>query len=261
MMEATQEHAGLWPDLKKQFGNTGQFIRFASRFFAFIFKRPIEGNEWLAQCFKTGYQSLPLVGITAFIMGLVMTIQSRPSLVTFGAESLLPGIVSFSIIKEIGPVITALVCAGKISSRMGAELGSMRVTEQIDAMEVSGIIPYKFLVVSRTLATTLTVPILTIFADAIGMFSSFIAANVHGDITFQRFIRLALIRLDFIDIIPALIKSVLFGFVIGMIGCYKGYIATEGTAGVGKAANSAVVMASLTIFVIDFITVQITDLF
>jgi phospholipid/cholesterol/gamma-HCH transport system permease protein len=189
-----------------------------------------------------------------------MTIQSRPSLVTFGAESLLPGIVSFSIIKEIGPVITALVCAGKISSRMGAELGSMRVTEQIDAMEVSGINPYKFLVVSRTLATTLMVPILTIFSDAIAMFSSFIAANVHGDITFQRFVRLAMSRLDFVDIIPALIKSVFFGFVIGMIGCYKGYQATEGTAGVGKAANSAVVAASLTIFVIDLITVQITDL-
>src|SRR5262249_9532556 len=160
-----------------------------------------------------------------------------------------------------GPVITALVCAGKISSRFGAELGSMRVTEQIDAMEVSGINPYKFLVVTRTMATTLMVPILSIFADAIALFSSYIAANVHGDISFQRFIRLALSRLDFIDVFPALIKSVFFGFVIGMIGCYKGYQATEGTAGVGKAANSAVVAASLTIFVIDLITVQITDLF
>ena len=260
-MEAIQLQSGLWSYFKKKFGDTGNFIRFSARFFRYLFKRPFEGNELLIQCFKCGYQSLPLVGITAFIMGLVMTIQSRPSLVTFGAESLLPGIVSFTIIKEVGPVITALVCAGKISSRMGAELGSMRVTEQIDAMEVSGINPYKFLVISRTLATTLMVPILSIFADAIALFSSFIAANVHGDFTFQRFIRLALSRLDFIDIIPALIKSVFFGFIIGMIGCYKGYQTSEGTAGVGKAANSAVVAASLTIFVIDLITVQITDLF
>jgi phospholipid/cholesterol/gamma-HCH transport system permease protein len=260
-MEAIQNRSGIWMYLKKQFSDTGRFIHFAAKFFTYLFKGPFEGNELLVQCFKSGYQSLPLVGITSFIMGLVMTMQSRPSLVTFGAESLLPGIVSFTIIKEVGPVITALVCAGKISSRFGAELGSMRVTEQIDAMEVSGINPYKFLVVSRTLATTLMVPILSIFADAIALFSSFIAANVHGDISFQRFIRLAIGRLDFVDIIPALVKSVLFGFVIGMIGCYKGYHATEGTAGVGKAANSAVVAASLTIFVIDFITVQITDLF
>jgi phospholipid/cholesterol/gamma-HCH transport system permease protein len=260
-MEAIQNRSGIWIYLKKQFSYTGRFIHFATKFFNYLFKGPFEGNELLVQCFKSGYQSLPLVGITAFIMGLVMTMQSRPSLVTFGAESLLPGIVSFTIIKEVGPVITALVCAGKTSSRFGAELGSMRVTEQIDAMEVSGINPYKFLVVSRALATTLMVPILSIFADAIALFSSFIAANVHGDISFQRFIRLAIGRLDFMDIIPALVKSVLFGFVIGMIGCYKGYYATEGTAGVGKAANSAVVAASLTIFVIDFITVQITDLF
>jgi phospholipid/cholesterol/gamma-HCH transport system permease protein len=259
-MEAAQESWSLWEYIKKQFGYAGNCILFSARFFRYVFRRPFEGNELLVQCFKTGYQSLPLIGITAFIMGLVMTIQSRPSLVTFGAESLLPGIVSFSIIKEIGPVITALVCAGKISSRIGAELGSMRVTEQIDAMEVSGINPYKFLVVSRTLATTLMVPILTIFADAIAMFSSFIAVNVHGNISFQRFIRLAMSRFDFVDIIPALIKSVLFGFVIGMIGSYKGFYATDGTAGVGKAANSAVVAASLIIFFIDFIVVQITDI-
>jgi phospholipid/cholesterol/gamma-HCH transport system permease protein len=259
-MEAAQESFSLLLYSKKLFGYIGNFIRFAARFFRYLFKRPFEGNELLLQCFKTGYQSLPLIGITAFIMGLVMTMQSRPSLAKFGAESLLPGIVAFSIVKEIGPVITALVCAGKISSRIGAELGSMRVTEQIDAMEVSGINPYKFLVVSRTVTTTLMVPILTIFADAIAMISSFIAVNIHGDISFQRFFRLAMNPIDFVDIFPALIKSVLFGFVIGMIGCYKGYYTTEGTAGVGKAANSAVVAASLTIFVIDFITVQFTDL-
>src|SRR5262245_47794006 len=109
-MEAVQDRSGLWIYFKKQFGDIGNFIRFAVRFFIYLFKRPFEVNELLFQCLKTGYQSLPLVGITAFIMGLVMTMQSRPSLVTFGAESLLPGVVAFTIIKEVGPVITALVC-------------------------------------------------------------------------------------------------------------------------------------------------------
>ena len=260
-MEATHPGMGIWENLKKQFNDIGNFVLFALRFFRSLFKWPFESREFLIQCFKTGYQSLPLVGITAFIMGLVMTIQTRPSLVTFGAESLLPGIVAFSVVKEIAPIITALVCAGKISSRMGAELGSMRATEQIDAMEVTGINPYKYLVVSRVLAATLMVPILTIFADVFAITSSFFASNVNGDMSIQRFFRLAMSRFDFSDIYPSIIKTFFFGFAIGMIGCYKGWIATQGATGVGRAANSAVVAASLTIFILDFLTVQIIYLF
>jgi phospholipid/cholesterol/gamma-HCH transport system permease protein len=260
-METIQVNDGSAEGLKARFYETGNFIQFMGRFFKDLFRAPFEGREILLQCYKTGYQSMPLVGITAFIMGLVLTIQSRPSLVAFGAESLLPGMVSFSIVKEIGPVITALVCAGKISSRMGAELGSMKVTEQIDAMEVSAINPYKFLVVSRVLATTLMIPILVIIGDGISLFASFLAANIHGQISLTRFFTLAMIRFDFIDVIPAIIKTFFFGFVIGMIGCYKGFNTTNGTVGVGRAANSAVVAASLAIFVLDMLTVQITDLF
>jgi phospholipid/cholesterol/gamma-HCH transport system permease protein len=193
-------------------------------------------------------------------MGMVLTIQSRPSLVTFGAESLLPGMVCISVIKEIGPVITALVCAGKIGSRIGAELGSMKVTEQIDAMKVAAINPYKYLVVTRVLASTLMVPLLVVFADSIALFSSFMAYNIHGDISLRRFFILAMDRLDFLDVLPAFIKTVFFGFVIGMIGCYKGFHALSGTASVGTAANAAVVVSSLAIFMLDLIAVQITDL-
>jgi len=259
-METFQGNQKALSGFRKQFYETGNFIRFMFRFFRELVKPPYEFRELLLQCFKTGYQSLPLVGITAFIMGLVLTIQSRPSLVAFGAESLLPGMVSFSVVKEIGPVITALVCAGKISSRMGAELGSMKVTEQIDAMEVSAINPYKFLVVSRVLATTLMVPLLVILADGISLFASFLAANIHGEISLTRFFVLAMSRFDFVDVIPAIIKTFFFGFAIGMIGCYKGFNALNGTASVGRAANSAVVAASLAIFVLDMLTVQITDL-
>ena len=194
-------------------------------------------------------------------MGLVLTIQSRPILAEFGAESWLPGMVGDSLIREIAPVITALICAGKISSGIGAELGSMKVTEQIDAMEVAAINPFKYLVVTRILAATLMVPILVVFADGIGMFGGYVGMNIHSDVTMFRYFSKVLNALDFIDIVPATIKTFFFGFFIGMIGCYKGFTAANGTESVGKAANSAVVVASLTIFIIDMLAVQITDLF
>jgi phospholipid/cholesterol/gamma-HCH transport system permease protein len=245
---------------KKIFISTGDFIYFNGRFFKEAFKPPYLFKEFARQSFLIGYKSLPLVALTGFIIGLVLTLQTRPSLVEFGAEALLPGMISNSIIREIGPVITALICAGKIGSAIGAELGSMRVTEQIEAMEVSAINPYKYLVVTRVLATTLMVPLLIIFTDAIGLFGSYVAMNIHSDIGLQRFFTEALVRLDFSDIFPAFIKSFFFGFAIGIIGCYKGYNAKGGTESVGKAANAAVVSASLAVFVLDMIAVQIIDL-
>ncbi len=259
-MDTTQNRIPAWVPFKKTLLQAGNFTQFFFRFFREVFKRPFEGQEFLSQCFRVGNKSLPLVGVTAFIMGLVLTIQSRPSLIVFGAESLLPSMVSITVIREMGPVITAVICAGKIASRIGAELGSMKVTEQIDAMEVSAINPYRYLVVTRVMATTLMIPLLVIFADGIAIFSGFLAYNIHGQITLTRYYALALDKIDWIDIVPAFIKSVLFGTAIGIIGCYKGFNALNGTASVGTAANSAVVTSSLAIFVIDMFTVQITDI-
>lgn len=243
------------------FTEIGDVAQFAIKFFKVAFKPPFEIKEFFKQCYAIGYKSMPLVGITGFIMGLVLTLQSRPTLAQFGAESWLPSMVALSLIKEIAPVITALICAGKVSSGIGAELGSMKVTEQIDAMEVSAINPFKFLVVTRILATTLMVPILVIFADGIGILGGFVGVNIHSDVNLVRYSSQVLESLDFIDIFPATIKTFFFGFFIGLIGCYKGYTAANGTESVGKAANSAVVVASLTIFIIDMLAVQITDLF
>jgi len=246
--------------LKNTFTEASNVTLFTTRFFNEVFKPPYEIKEFIRQCYSIGYKSIPLVAITGFIMGLVLTIQSRPTLAEFGAESWLPGMVALSLIREIAPVITALICAGKISSGIGAELGSMKVTEQIDAMEVSAINPYKYLVVTRVLATTLMVPLLVIFADGVGIMGGFAGMNIHSDITFHRYISQVLASLEFSDIIPATLKTFFFGFFIGLIGCYKGFTATNGTESVGKAANSAVVTASLTIFIIDMIAVQLTDL-
>jgi phospholipid/cholesterol/gamma-HCH transport system permease protein len=247
--------------LKNIFNDAGNVTLFASRFFKEVFSAPFETKEFLRQCYTIGYKSLPLVGITGFIMGLVLTLQSRPTLAKFGAESWLPGMVALSLIREIAPVITALICAGKVSSGIGAELGSMKVSEQIDAMEVSAINPYKYLVVTRILAATLMIPLLVVFADLVGVYGGYMGINIRSDVTLARYLAQVIESLDFIDIVPATIKTFFFGFFIGMIGCYKGYTAAKGTESVGIAANSAVVVASLTIFIIDMLAVQITDLF
>jgi phospholipid/cholesterol/gamma-HCH transport system permease protein len=234
---------------------------FALRFFKEAVRAPYELKELVKQSFLIGYKSLPLVAITGFIIGLVLTIQSRPTLAKFGAESWLPAMVAVSIVREIGPVITALIFAGKVGSGIGAELASMNVTEQIDAMQVSGTNPFKFLVVTRVLSTTLMLPLLVVFADAIGLFGSFVGVNLRGTVSGQLYFSQIFQSLEFKDLIPAFIKTFFFGFAVGLIGSYEGLSSNKGTEGVGKAANSAVVFASLMVFIIDMIAVQVTSLF
>jgi phospholipid/cholesterol/gamma-HCH transport system permease protein len=245
----------------------GNFLTHTADFFLFIgltiketFSGGFEFREFLRQCYLVGYKSLPLISITGAIVGLVLTIQSRPVLVDFGAVTLLPSMVSLSLIREMGPVITALICAGKIASGMGAELGSMKVTEQIDAMEVSSINPVKYLVVTRVMAATIMIPVLTIYADACGIAGSWVGANIKGDVSIVLFFSQAFAPVEMIDVLPAVIKTFFFGAVIGLVGCYKGYNSHGGTQSVGTAATSAVVLASLLVFIVDMIAVQITDL-
>jgi phospholipid/cholesterol/gamma-HCH transport system permease protein len=244
------------------FTYVAELTLFTGRFFKTLIKPPYEISQLLKQSFIVGNNSLPLVGITAFIMGLVFTMQSKPTLAKFGAESWLPAMIAVSMIREIAPVITALICAGKVGSGMGAELASMKVTEQIDAMEVSGAKPFRYLVVTRILATTLMLPVLVIFSDAIALFGSFVGVNIQGGNTsLILFYNNALQAVDFIDFLPAVMKTFFFGFAIGVVSCYQGYNSNSGTEGVGKSANSAVVISSLLIFIIDMIAVQITSVF
>lgn len=238
----------------------GDISRFTMRFFRAMGKPKFEFQEFFRQCYMIGNRSLGLVAITGFILGLVMTIQSRPTMAQFGAEDWIPSMVAISIIREIGPVVIALICAGKIGSGIGAELGSMKVTEQIDAMEVSGTNPFKYLVVTRIWATTLMVPILVIFADLIALYGSYLAVNIRGVTSLPLFTQQVVDSLAFSDVLPAFIKTFFFGFAIGVIGCYKGYTSDKGTEGVGLAANSAVVVASLMVFILDLLAVQIADL-
>lgn len=234
---------------------------FTLRFFKELWRPPYEINELIKQAYLVGYKSFPLVAVTGFIIGLVLTIQSRPTLAKFGAVSMLPAMVAVSLIREIGPVITALIFAGKVGSGIGAELASMKVTEQIDAMQVSGTNPFKYLVVTRVLASMLMLPVLVVFADAVGLMGSYVGVNLKGNVSAYFFFVQVFQSLEFNDLLPAMIKSYFFGFAIGIVGCYKGYFSNSGTEGVGKAANSAVVFASLLVFLIDMIAVQITSLY
>lgn len=248
-------------NLKSFFVEIGDLSAFAGRYFKEVFTAPFEFKELLKQCYNMGNRSLLLVSVTGFILGLVFTLQSRPTLQEFGAVAWMPSMISISIVREIGPVIIALICAGRIGSGIGAELGSMKVTEQIDAMEVSGTNPFKYLVVTRILATTLMLPLLIFVGNFIALIGSAIIENIKGDVSFLLYFNQVFDALKFSDVLPATVKSFFFGFAIGLVGCFKGYNSKKGTAGVGRASNSAVVFTSMLLFIIDFIAVFISDIF
>lgn len=251
---------GIHGRLEDFFNELGNLTSFSLVVIRKALKKSSEFREFLHQCYLVGYKSLPLVGITAFILGLVLTLQMRPAMADLGAESWLPGMVMVAIIREIGPVITSLIFAGRVASGYGAELSSMRVTEQIDSMEVSGIDPLKYLVVTRVFASTLMVPVLVIYSDAVAFIGSFLGVNIQSSVSFPLFLRDSFDAVHFYDFIPATIKTFFFGFAIGVISCYKGYHTNKGTAGVGIAANTSVVASSLAVFIIDLFVVQITEL-
>ncbi len=236
--------------------NVAIIIRFIGQFFKEAIQQPFEGKEILNQCYRIGNKSVLLITFTSFLAGIVFTKQSQPSLASFGAESWLPSLVSQAIVRSLGPLITGLICAGKLASNIGAELGSMKVTEQIDAMEVSGTRPFSYLVVTRIIATTLMLPLLVIYSDSVALAGSLVMVHSFNNTGYLSFINEVASSISFLDIFSSLIKSSLFGLAIGTIGCYAGYHSEQGTTGVGKAANTAVVASMVSILIIDLIMLQ-----
>jgi len=234
---------------------------FILRFFREAFVPPFEFKEIVRQCYEVGVRSFTLITVTGFIVGLIFTKQSRPSLASFGANSWLPSLVSIAIMRALAPLVTALIASGKVGSSIGAELGSMRVTEQIDAMEVSGTKPFKYLVCTRVIATTITIPVLATYTAFIGLLGGFLNVYQNEGTSYTSFMQEVFHPLNFIDITQSLVKSIVFGFTIGIVGCYQGYYSTKGTEGVGKAANGAVVTAMFLVFVEEIIIVQLTGFF
>lgn len=230
---------------------------FFARFFAEAVRPPFHIRELIRQCYEVGYRSLPLITVTGFITGIVFTKQSRPSLAAFGATSWLPSLITIALVRSLAPLVTALICAGKVGSSIGAELGSMKVTEQIEAMEVSAINPFKYLVVTRTLATTLMVPLLALYFSFVGLVGAYM--NIHGQeaASLASFLKSGFSTITFLDVWSSMSKAIAYGFTIGLIASYKGFRATSGTQGVGRAANASVVLAMFVIFIEEVLIVQI----
>lgn len=245
--------------IDEYFTGVYQAYKFVIHFFKEVFIPPFHLREVIKQCYEVGVKSLGLITLTGFIVGIVFTKQSRPSLEEFGATSWLPSLMGIAIVKALGPLVTALICAGKVGSGMGAELGSMRVTEQIDAMEVSAINPFKYLVVTRVVATTLAIPILSLYCSFVGLYGSYINVNSEEATSFISFFKNAFSTVRFLDVFTSVSKSIIFGFTIGIIACYKGFNATEGTSGVGRAANQTVVLAMFLIFIEELVIVQVSN--
>lgn len=234
---------------------------FIARFFKEVFLPPYEWNEVVRQTYQVGVRSFTLITVTGFIVGVIFTKQSRPSLAAFGAVSWLPGLVSIAIMRALAPLVTALIAAGKVGSSIGAELGSMRVTEQIDAMEVSGTKPFKYLVCTRIIATTIAIPLLATYVGFIAMLGGWLNVYAGEGTSLSTFMQQFFEPLTFIDFEASLAKAIFFGFTIGVVSCYQGYFADKGTEGVGKAANASVVTAMFLVFIEEVIIVQVAGWF
>jgi phospholipid/cholesterol/gamma-HCH transport system permease protein len=246
---------------KSIFSNIGALSQFAGKFFVEVFHPPLEAKEIIKQTFDVGVRSFKLVAVVALVIGAVLTMQSRPTMIKFGAESFVPAMVAVSVLRELSPVLISVIVAGRVAAGMGAELGSMRVTEQIDAMEVSALNPYKYLVVTRVLACMIALPLLTIYGDFIALLGSFLVQYVEAQMSLQLFYNSVMTTVGFVDFLPGVVKTIVFGFIIGLVGCYEGFHSEGGTEGVGRSATDAVVVSSLLILIVDVLAVKVTIFF
>jgi phospholipid/cholesterol/gamma-HCH transport system permease protein len=236
------------------FGELGLFFwQFAKS----LFSPSFEGGEFLRQLDSIGSKSLPLVALSGAATGVVLSLQTRDSLTRFGAKSLLPAVIVFSLVKETGPIITGLVVSGRAGAGIGAELGSMRVTEQIDAMEASAVDPIQFLVATRVLACIAALPLLTVAADFCGILAGWVATTLAEPTSFQLFLENGLRGVAFGDVLPPTFKTAVFGMIIGVVATFQGTRTRGGTEGVGRAATSSVVLSSLFIILADVLLVRI----
>ncbi|MGD0416278.1 MAG: ABC transporter permease [Terriglobales bacterium] len=222
---------------------------------------PFEFRELFLQLDEIGSMSLPLVALAGAAIGVVLSLEARYSLTRFGAKSLLPAAIVFSVIHETGPIITGLVVSGRVGAGIGAELASMKVTEQIDAIEASAVNPYKLLAAPRILACILMLPLLTLAADFCGLIMGWVAQALAEPLSFRQFVTSGFKGADFSDFLPPTFKTMVFGLIIGLIACFQGMRTRGGAAGVGRAATSSVVLSSLFVILADVVLVKLILIF
>jgi phospholipid/cholesterol/gamma-HCH transport system permease protein len=222
---------------------------------------PFESREFVRQLDEIGSKSLPLVALAGAAVGVVLSLESRFSLTRFGAKSLLPAAIVFSVLHETGPIITGLVVSGRVGAGIGAELASMKVTEQIDAIEASAVNPYRLLAAPRILACILMLPLLTLAGDLCGVIMGWIAQALVEPLSLHQFISAGFNGADFNDFLPPTFKTAVFGLIIGLVACFQGMRTEGGAAGVGRAATSSVVLSSLFVILADVVLVKLIIIF
>ncbi len=237
---------------------TGAVTTFAGRGLWHCFQPPIYRRQILRQMLEIGYYSLPVVGLTAIFTGMVLALQSYTGFARFSAESAIPSVVVVSITRELGPVLAGLMVAGRVGAAMAAELGTMRVTEQIDALTTLSTEPFKYLIAPRIIAAIVTLPLLVLVADAIGILGGYLVGIYKLDFNEQSYLRNTIDFLEVMDVVSGLVKAAVFGFLISLMGCYHGYHSRGGAQGVGAATTNAVVSASILILTANYL---ITELF
>ena len=237
---------------------TGELASFMGTFFKRVWRPPYEVRELINQMDEVGTKSFLLTAVTGMSIGIVLAMQSRGTLARFGAEAVLPNMLALSVIKEIGPVITSLILAGRLGAGIGAEIGSMRVTEQIDALEVAALKPYHYLVITRVLACVVMFPLLTISTDVIALVGGYLESWASADMDYRIFINMAFASVRISDLLVDTLKTSIFGFLVGIVSCYMGYSVRGGTQEVGRAAMHSVVVSSLLILVADVFVVRIS---
>ena len=235
----------------------GEMGMFCAHLFRAVLRPPYEFGELARQCDEIGSKSLPLVALAGAATGVVLSLQTRAALVRFGAKSMLPAVIIFSIVKESGPVITALVVSGRVGAGIGAELGAMKVSEQIDAMEASAVDPFSYLIATRVAACVLMLPLLTLLSNLCGILMGWFATTLTEPVTLRHFLDSGFHGVMFSDFLPPTLKTLVFGWIIGIVACFEGMRTKGGTEGVGRAARTSVVLASLFVILADVFLVRI----
>lgn len=260
-MPGTAKAPAVWGPLAQFLEWFGELGRFCFRVARSSFALPFEFGEFLRQVDSAGARSMPLVVLAGSATGVVLSLQTRDTLTRFGAKAFLPSMIVYSVIKEMGPIITALVASGRIGAGFGAELGSMKVTNQIDAMEVQAVDPFKYLAGTRIVACVVVLPLLTLLADASGILMGWVANTLAEPISLRLFLNRGANGITFNDFLPPTLKTAVFGLIIGVVCCFQGMRTRGGTEGVGRAATSSVVLSSLFIILADVILVRLIVVF
>lgn len=235
----------------------GEVSLFGLRAIREAFLPPYEFREIVRHTFEIGWQSTPLIATAGFAIGVVLSMHTRASLERFGAEAMIPAGLALALVRETGPLVTALLVSGRVGAGIGAELGAMKVTEQIDALEAVAVDSFKFLAVTRILACILALPLLTTIADICGIIGGYVAEATVSGMSWELYFNRAFSQMEFRDFIPATLKTAVFGMIIGTVGCYLGFTTTQGTEGVGRTSTRSVVMSSIMIIMTNVVLVRL----